>query len=411
MSTDRELDVVLFGATSFVGRLCAEYLVRAAPPEARIGLAGRSLARLSDLQASLGGRAADWPLLVADTTDQESLTVLAASTRVLATTVGPYRRYGLGVVEACATAGTHYADLNGEVLFMRDAIDRFDALAKESGARVVHSCGFDSIPSDLGVLALHEAVERDGAGQLQDTTLVVRAMKGGPSGGTIASLQGTVDDARSSPELARLLADPYALSPDRDAEPRLGPEPDLRGVQNDHELGMWVGPFIMGSINTRAVRRSNALQDWAYGPRFRYREVMGFGSGPVAALQAGAIAGGAGALLAGLSIAPARAVLDRVLPSPGEGPSEKQREQGFFRIEIHTRTSDGTRYLCRVGAQGDPGYKATAVMFGESSLSLALDGDRLPQRAGVLTPATAIGNTLIERLRTAGHTLEVERTG
>ena len=411
MSTDRELDVVLFGATSFVGRLCAEYLVRAAPPEARIGLAGRSLARLSDLQASLGGRAADWPLLVADTTDQESLTVLAASTRVLATTVGPYRRYGLGVVEACATAGTHYADLNGEVLFMRDAIDRFDALAKESGARVVHSCGFDSIPSDLGVLALHEAVERDGAGQLQDTTLVVRAMKGGPSGGTIASLQGTVDDARSSPELARLLADPYALSPDRDAEPRLGPEPDLRGVQNDHELGMWVGPFIMGSINTRAVRRSNALQDWAYGPRFRYREVMGFGSGPVAALQAGAIAGGVGALLAGLSIAPARAVLDRVLPSPGEGPSEKQREQGFFRIEIHTRTSDGTRYLCRVGAQGDPGYKATAVMFGESSLSLALDGDRLPQRAGVLTPATAIGNTLIERLRTAGHTLEVERAG
>ena len=411
MTPDRELDVVLFGATSFVGRLCAEYLVRAAPPEARIGLAGRSLARLSNLQASLGGRAADWPLLVADTTDQQSLSALATKTRVLATTVGPYRRYGLGVVEACATAGTHYADLNGEVLFMREAIDRFDTLAKESGARVVHSCGFDSIPSDLGVLALHEAVERDGAGQLQDTTLVVRAMKGGPSGGTIASLQGTVDDARRSPELARLLADPYALSPDRDAEPRLGPERDLRGVENDHELGMWVGPFIMGSINTRAVRRSNALQDWAYGPRFRYREVMGFGSGPVAALQAGAIAGGVGALLAGLSIAPARAVLDRVLPSPGEGPSEKQREQGFFRIEIHTRTSHGARYLCRVGAQGDPGYKATAVMFGESSLSLALDGDSLPQRAGVLTPATAIGNTLIERLRIAGHTLEVERTG
>jgi short subunit dehydrogenase-like uncharacterized protein len=408
---DRELDVVLFGATSFVGRLCAEYLVRAAPPQARIGLAARSLARLSNLQASLGGRAADWPLLVADTTDHESLTALVASTRVLATTVGPYRRYGLPVVQACATAGTHYADLNGEVLFMREAIDQFDALAKESGARIVHSCGFDSIPSDLGVLALHEAVERDGAGQLQDTTLVVRAMKGGPSGGTIASLQGTVDDARSSPELARLLADPYALSPDRDAEPRLGPESDLRGMQHDHELGIWIGPFIMGSINTRAVRRSNALQDWAYGPRFRYREVMGFGSGPVAALQAGAIAGGVGALLAGMSIAPARAVLDRVLPSPGEGPNEKQREQGFFRIEIHARTSDGARYLCRVGAQGDPGYKATAVMFGESSLSLALDGDRLPQRAGVLTPATAIGKTLIERLRIAGHTLEVERTG
>jgi short subunit dehydrogenase-like uncharacterized protein len=236
-------------------------------------------------------------------------------------------------------------------------------------------------------------------------------MKGGPSGGTIASLQGTVDDARRSPELARTLADPYALSPNRDAEPRLGPEPDLRGVQNDHELGMWVGPFIMGSINTRAVRRSNALQDWAYGPQFRYREVMGFGSGPLAVLQAGAVAGGVGALAAGLSIRPARTVLDRVLPSPGEGPSEKQRERGFFRIEIHAQTSGGARYLCRVAAQGDPGYKATAVMFGESSLSLALDGDRLPQRAGVLTPATAIGNTLIERLRIAGQTLEVERIG
>jgi short subunit dehydrogenase-like uncharacterized protein len=410
VTPDRELDVVLFGATSFVGRLCAEYLVRAAPPEARIGLAGRSLARLSNLQASLGGRAADWPLLVADTTDQQSLSALATKTRVLATTVGPYRRYGLGVVEACATAGTHYADLNGEVLFMREAIDRFDGVAAENGARIVHSCGFDSIPSDLGVLLLHEAVTADGAGQLQDTTLVVRAMKGGPSGGTIASLQGTVDEARRNPELARLLADPYALSPDRDAEPRLGPEGDLRGVQHDHELGMWVGPFIMGSINTRAVRRSNALQDWAYGTRFRYREVMGFGSGPLAAVQAGAVAGGVGALVAGLSIAPARAVLDRVLPSPGEGPSERQRDAGFFRIEIHARSTSGARYECRVAAQGDPGYKATAVMFGESALCLALDGDRLPPRAGVLTPATALGRALVERLRAAGQTFEVQRT-
>ena len=410
MSTDRELDVVLFGATSFVGRLCAEYLSRAAPPEVRVGLAGRSRERLGELQASLGGRAAGWPLLVADTNDQQSLNELASSTRVLATTVGPYRRYGLGVVEACATAGTHYADLNGEVLFMREAIDRFDKLAAENGARIVHSCGFDSIPSDLGVLLLHEAVTADGTGQLQDTTLVVRALKGGPSGGTIASLQGTVDDARSSPELARLLADPYALSPDRDAEPRLGPEGDLRGVQNDPDLGMWIGPFVMGSINTRAVRRSNALQDWAYGPRFRYREVMGFGSGPLAAAQAGAVAGGVGALVVGLALTPTRAVLDRVLPSPGEGPSEQQREGGFFRIEIHARTSSGARYVCRVAAQGDPGYKATAVMFGESALSLALDGEHLPPRAGVLTPATALGRTLVERLRAAGQTFEVQRT-
>lgn len=410
VSADRELDVVLFGATSFVGQLSAEYLARAAPPQVRVGLAGRSRERLRDLQASLGGRAADWPLLVADAGDRSSLRELAQAARVLATTVGPYRRYGLPVLEACATAGTHYADLTGEVLFMREAIDRFDAVAAESGARIVHSCGFDSIPSDLGVLLLAEAVAADGTGQLEQTTLVVRAMKGGASGGTVASLKGSVDDARRDPELARLLADPYALSPDRDAEPRLGPEGDLRGVQHDDELGMWVGPFIMGAINTRVVRRSNALQGWAYGPRFRYREVMGFGSGPLAAAQAGAIAGGVGALAAGLSIRPARLVLDRMLPSPGDGPGENQRERGFFRIEIHARTSSGARYLCRVAAQGDPGYKATSVMFGESSLCLALDGERLPPRAGALTPATAMGRALVERLRSAGQTLEVERT-
>ncbi len=410
MSAERDLDVVLFGATSFVGRLCAEYLLRAAPPQARIGLAGRSLKRLSTLQSSLGGRATTWPLLVADATDERSLSKLAGTAHAVATTVGPYRLYGLPLAEACARAGTHYADLTGEVLFMRDVIDRFDAVAAASGARIVHSCGFDSIPSDLGVLALHQTATADNAGQLEDTTLVVRAMKGGASGGTIASLKGTVDDARGSRELARMLADPYALSPDRGAEPSLGPERDLRGVRYDSELGMWVGPFIMGSINTRAVRRSNALQAWAYGPQFRYREVMGFGSGATGALQAAVLAGGVGALAAGLSIGPSRAVLDRALPSPGQGPSESRRTRGFFRIEIHARTSSGARYTARVAAQGDPGYKATSVMFGESALCLAFDGDLLPARAGVLTPATAMGGMLIERLRRAGQTLEVARS-
>jgi short subunit dehydrogenase-like uncharacterized protein len=411
VSADRELDVVLFGATSFVGRLTAEYLSRAAPPQARIALAARSLTRLRDLQSALGAQAADWPLLVADAADAQAMSELAGKARVVASTVGPYRRYGVPLLEACARAGTHYADLTGEVLFMRDAIDRFDAIAAGSGARIVHSCGFDSIPSDLGVLLLHEAATADDAGQLEDTTLVVRALKGGASGGTVASLKGAVDEARRDPQLARILADPYALSPDRAAEPSLGPEADLRGAHRDEQLGMWVGPFIMGSINTRAVRRSNALQNWAYGRRFRYREVMGPGSGPAGALQAGAVAAGVGALAAGLSIGPSRAVLDRALPSPGQGPSESQRRRGFFRIEIHARTSSGARYVARVAAQGDPGYSATSVMFGESSLCLASDADRLPPRAGVLTPATAMGDALVERLRRAGQTFEVARAG
>lgn len=410
MSAERDLDVVLFGATSFVGRLTADYLARAAPQDARIALAGRSLERLREVQSSLAGSASEWPLLVADTTEPASLAGLAAGASTVASTVGPYRRYGLPLVEACAAAGTHYADLTGEVLFMREVIDRFDAVAAESGARIVHSCGFDSIPSDLGVLLLHAAASTDGTGELEDTTLVVEAMKGGLSGGTAASMKSTADDAGRDRELARLLEDPYALSPDRDAEPRLGPETDLRGVQRNADLGGWVGPFIMGQINTRVVRRSNALQNWAYGRRFRYREVMGFGSGPFAPALAGAVAGGVGALAAGLSFAPTRAVLDRALPSPGEGPSASRRERGFFRIAIHARTSSDARYVCRVAAQGDPGYKATSVMFGESALCLALDAESLAPRAGVLTPATAMGDALVERLRVAGQTFEAQRT-
>ena len=346
MSSERELDVVLFGATSFVGRLTADYLARSAPAQARIGLAGRSLERLRELQASLGPSASQWPLLVADTNDRSSIEELATAARVLTTTVGPYRRYGMGVLEACASAGTHYADLTGEVLFMRDAIDRFDALAQESGARIVHGCGFDSIPSDLGVLALHEAAAADGAGELEDTTLVVRAMKGGASGGTIASLKGTVDDARSDRQLARVLLDPYALSPDREAEPSLGAEGDMRTIANDRELGMWIGPFIMGTINTRVVRRSSALQDWAYGRRFRYREVMGFGAGPLAAAQAGAVAGGVGALAVGLAIRPRARCSIGCCPPP---------------VRVPARASDATASSASRSTRAPPAARATCA--------------------------------------------------
>jgi short subunit dehydrogenase-like uncharacterized protein len=407
MSGERDLDIQLFGATSFVGRLTAQYLARAAPGDVRIGLAGRSRERLEAVQGELGGAAADWPLTVADSSDAAAMAELARSAAVVVSTVGPYRRYGFPLVEACAGAGTHYADLTGEVLFMRETIERFDAAARASGARIVPSCGFDSIPSDLGVLLLHEAADADGAGELEDTTMVVRRMRGGLSGGTLASMKDGVDEARRSPEARRIMGDPYALSPDRGAEPDLGPEGDLRGVERDDELGTWLGPFVMASINTRVVRRSNALQDWAYGRRMRYREVMSFGSDLTAPVKAAGLAAGMGALAGGLAFGPTRAVLDRVLPSPGDGPGEKARENGSFDIEIHTRTSTGARYVAHVAAKGDPGYAATAVMLGESALCLARDGDALPDRSGVLTPATAMGDALAERLRAAGQTFAV----
>src|SRR6185436_6611753 len=227
MTAERDLDVVLYGATGFVGRLTARYLAQHAPEGARIGLAGRSEAKLTRLRSELGPRASGWPLLVADSQDAAALAAIAGRARAVATTVGPYQRYGFPLVQACAENGTHYADLTGETLFMREVIDRFDATARESGARIVHSCGFDSIPSDLGVLALHRAVQRDGAGEMEDTTFVVERMSGGISGGTLDSLRGQLEEMRRDPAKRKISADPYALSPDRAAEPDFGKQREL----------------------------------------------------------------------------------------------------------------------------------------------------------------------------------------
>jgi short subunit dehydrogenase-like uncharacterized protein len=397
---DRALDVVVFGATGFVGRLIAGYLAEHAPADTRIGIAGRSEDKLARVRSELGPRAAGWPLVAADSGDPASLAAMARGARVVATTVGPYHRAGLPLVDACIAAGTHYADLTGEVLFVGESIERHDRAAA-AGARIVHSCGFDSIPSDLGVLLLHEA-----AGELGETTLVVTGMKGGFSGGTLASLKGQVDEVTKDREARRRAGDPYALSPDRAAEPKGDDERDSVAIARDEALGQWVAPFVMASFNTRIVRRSNALQGWAYGRSFRYREVTGVGNGPLAPVKAAGLAGGMLALAGGLAVKPSRMVLDRVLPDPGEGPSEEARNNGFFRMEIHARTPGGAHYRARVAAKGDPGYAATAVMMGESALCLALDRERLPARAGVLTPATAMGTVLVDRLRAAGMTFE-----
>lgn len=402
-------DIILFGATGFTGRLVAAYLAEHAPSGTTIGLAGRSEEKLAKVRSELPAAAADWPLHVADKTDPESVRKLAEGARVIVTTVGPYADGGLVLVEACARAGTDYADLAGEVLFMRDSIDRYDAVAKESGARIVHASGFDSIPFDMGVAVLREKVREDGAGDLEDTTSMVVGMRGGFSGGTLQSLLGQLDESKANPERGKISVDPYGLSPDRSAEPDLGDERDLRTVKRDDELGAWLAPFVMAGINTRVVRRSNALQDWQYGRKFRYREAMAFRGNPAAPAMAAGLTAGLGGLMAGLSFKPSRSALMKVLPSQGEGPSEKAREKGFFKLEIHTRTSSGARYVCRVSAQGDPGYKATAVMLSEAGLCLALDRERSPSGGGVLTPATAMGMPLVERLRAQGFKFEAER--
>jgi short subunit dehydrogenase-like uncharacterized protein len=406
---ERDLDIVVFGATGFVGRLVAGHLAEHAPAGVRIGLAGRSTEKLDAVRAALGGTAADWPLLLSDAGDRASMDALAASTHVVISTVGPYLRYGMPLVEACAAAGTDYVDLTGEVLFVRDTLARCADQARASGARIVHSCGFDSVPSDLSVLLLAERARADDAGQLEDTALVVRSMKGGFSGGTIDSARATAEAIGADRSLLPAMTDPYALSPDRAAEPDAGPSPDAAPIRRDSSVGSWVGPFVMAPYNTRVVRLSNALQEHAYGRRFRYREVMAYGDDLAAPVRAAAVSAGVAIGLAGFAFGPTRAVLDRLLPAPGEGPDEDARRNGSFETETRTRTSDGSTYRCVVAAQGDPGYAATAVMIGESALALVLDRDRLPERAGVLTPASGIGVVLADRLRAAGFRMDVAR--
>jgi short subunit dehydrogenase-like uncharacterized protein len=410
----REFDIVLYGATGFVGKLTARYLAEAGAQ--RVALAGRSPDKLMAVRDALPAAAQDWPLISADTTQPSSLNAMAARTRVVVTTVGPYIRYGLPLVSACAAAGTDYADLTGETTFIRDSIEAYHKQAVDTGARIVHSCGFDSIPSDLTVYALYKRAQEDGTGELVDTDLVVRTFAGGVSGGTLASMVELLRTTSADPEARRAMNDPYTLSPDRAGEPELGGQPDIRwrrGGEIAPELGgIWTGAFAMAGPNTRIVRRSNALLGYPYGRRFEYGEQMSVGGSIAAPVAAAAMTAGNAAVMGlgsrFLDKVPS-ALLERVLPKSGSGPSERTRERGHYTVETFTTTTSGARYRARMSQQGDPGYKATAVLLGESGLALALDREKLPDLHGVLTPAAAMGDALLDRFGPAQVSLEVER--
>lgn len=413
--TGREFDIVIYGATGFVGKLTAEYLAKAGGA-ARIALAGRSPDRLAAVRATLGEGAQSWTLVSADASSASSLEAMAARTQVVLTTVGPYSRYGLPLVAACAAAGTDYADLTGEAMFVRQSIDDYHKQAVDTGARIVHACGFDSIPSDMTVYELFRRIKADDAGELLDTNYVLRGFAGGVSGGTIASMIEVFRASSGDPDTRKLLEDPYTLAQDRGAEPELGPQPDLpwrRGSEIAPELtGVWAAGFVMAMYNTRIVRRSNALLDYAYGHRFRYAEYMGVGPSvlaPVTSAVATAATNGVAALGGRFFRFLPRRLVERLAPRPGTGPSEEVREQGFYRVETYTTTSTGARYVATMSQSGDPGYKATSVMLGECGLALALDRDKLPALHGVLTPAAAMGDALLARFPAAGISLESAR--
>ena len=411
-SGQREFDIVLYGATGFVGKLTAEYLAKAGG-KARIALAGRSPDKLAAVRATLGPAAKDWPILTVDADKPATLDAMASCTRVVITTVGPYSKYGLPLVAACAKAGTDYADLTGEAMFVRQSIDDFHKEAVDTKARIVHACGFDSIPSDMTVYELFRRAKQDGAGDLGDTNFVLRGFSGGVSGGTIASMIEVFRAASGDPDTRKLLEDPYTLSGDRGAEPEFGDQPDVgrrRGSEIAPELaGVWAAGFVMAMYNTRIVRRSNALLDYAYGRRFRYAEYMSVGPSvlaPVTAAVTTAATAASAALGSRFFRFLPRTLVERIAPKPGTGPSEQVRENGWYRVETYTTTSTGARYVATMSQSGDPGYKATAVMLGECGLALALDRDKLPEIYGVLTPAAAMGDALLARFPAAGISLE-----
>src|SRR4051794_22091285 len=290
---EREFDVVLYGASGFVGRLTAGELATTAPG-ARIALAGRTRSRVEAVRAELG---VDWPVLTADAQDSTALRALAERATVVATAVGPYLRHGLPLAEACAAAGTHYCDLTGETLFVHSLLERADADARRTGARILPSCGFDSVPSDLGVRLLHDRVQQDGEGTLGRTVLVVESASLLLGGGTADSARAQFEAVERDPALANVLADPYALSPHPDADPPGQDEHPLDRPRKDPFLRRWVSPFLLGPYNAQLVRRSWALLDHAYGPGFRYEEASSAGTGALAPLRAAGVAAAQSALV------------------------------------------------------------------------------------------------------------------
>ena len=302
-----------------------------------------------------------------------------------------------------------YGDLTGETLFVRRSIDAADRTARASGARIVHSCGFDSVPSDLGVGLTAARAAAEGAGELISAVLHVRRLRGGISGGTIDSLRQQAIEAERDPVARRLAGDPRALVDDVSGSP-YGSSGSARvrwPVDRDDQTGYWQAPFVMESYNRQIVYRSNALGGWPYGREFSYREVVDTGRGPRGVAVAAGVAAGTGALMTGMSFPPTRALLDRVLPRPGQGPDERSRRNGSFRMQVDATTTSGGRFRATIAADHDPGYDGTAVMLGESALSLTSDADL--GSAGVTTPMLALGSSLPDRLRAQDFTVTTER--
>lgn len=374
-------DLIIYGSTGFTGRLVAEYI------QAQYGngddlswaMAGRSLNKLERVREDMG-LPAQTPLVVADSNDLDSMREMVKSAKVIITTVGPYQLYGSELVGLCAEEGTDYVDLCGESVWMRNMIDAHEETAKKSGARIVFSCGFDSIPTDLGIFYLQDLAKQQTGEVCSSVQGRVKAMKGTFSGGTAASLQASLAAAKSDPETYRLAIDHYACVPGFSGVE----QPDGDRVYYDESLDSWVAPFIMAAINTRNVHRSNYLLGHAYGEDFTYDEMMLTGPGEKGEAVANHLAND-------------RSMAGPDAPKPGEGPSKEERDSGFYDILYLGKTHDGQKIIVNVKGDRDPGYGSTSKMISESAICLIKDANDTP--GGIWTTAPAMGNKLIKRLQ------------
>jgi short subunit dehydrogenase-like uncharacterized protein len=391
-------DVVVFGATSFVGQILCRYLLEQFGVGGRLrwALGGRDADKLEALRESLGADATGLALLLADASDEAALRALCAQTRVVVSTVGPYALHGETLLRLCAETGTDYCDLTGEVQWIRRMLDRYEAAAQRSGARIVHCCGFDSIPSDMGVWFLQrEAQARFGA-PCTRVKMRVRGIRGGFSGGTVASLMNVLKEAGADPALRRELANPYSLCPKR--HPTKARQPQVKSATFDSDFNAWTAPFVMAAINTRIVHRSNALSGLGYGKTFVYDEAVLTGRGLAGRLRAHSMSAGLAGFMLAATVPPTRWLLQRfVVPKPGEGPSPQAQEQGFFDLRFHGSGARGQTLRAKLTGDRDPGYGATAKMLGQAAACLAQD---VPEQAagGFWTPSTLMGEALLARL-------------
>lgn len=401
----RKFDLVLYGASGFVGRQTVAYLAahaRVHAPGLRWALAGRDPDKLAQSRKAAGRGASQAPILVAPADDTHALAQLARNASVVLSTAGPFARFGSALVQACVEQGTHYVDITGETPWVRALIDRHHSQAAAQGARIIPCCGFDSVPSDLGAWLLMQAMQQRHGVPCVDIKAAF-SMRGGVNGGTLASVLNLMDSGS-----ARAMADPFLLDPDgaprQDARAHADPVLPLF----DAHFQAWLAPFVMGPVNTRVVRRSAALL--GYGEGLRYQEYQRVSGGLLGAAAALSLSAGTRATQLALGLSPVRRIAARWMPKPGEGPSRARMDQGWFRCDLVGRSAGGQVVRATIEDTGDPGNRATTKMVCEAALTLLGDAQELPGGAGhggVLTPASGLGGALVQRLRHAGMTLQV----